>query len=94
MHLDRQLDLEFAAAEQPTRRDVTREELMVANRAGVRLEYVSTGDGLLPEGTPVYEVLVELDGGTLIASTRGLDGLDYETNKAVLDLMVESIRID
>jgi hypothetical protein len=60
----------------------------------VRLEYVATADGLLPEGTPVYEVLVDLDGSTLIASTQGLDDLDFDANKDVLDLMVDSLRID
>jgi hypothetical protein len=82
------------AAEQPTRRDVTREELTVADRPAVRLEYVATSEGLLPEGTPVYEVLVDLDGSTLIASTQGLDDLDFDANKAVLDQMVESLRLD
>jgi hypothetical protein len=82
------------AAEQPTRRDVTREELTVAGRPAVRLEYVATSEGLLPEGTPVYEVLVDLDGSTLIASTQGLDDLDFDANKAVLDQMVESLRLE
>ena len=82
------------AGEQPTRRDVEREELSVANRPAVRLEYVSTGDALLPEGVPVYEVLVDLGAETLIASTRGLDGIDYEESKDVLDRMMESLRID
>jgi hypothetical protein len=82
------------AAEQPTRRDVTQEELTVADRPAVRLEYVATREGLLPEGTPVYEVLVDLDGSTLIASTQGLDDLDFDANKAVLDQMVESLRLE
>jgi hypothetical protein len=85
---------EAVAGEQPGRRDVTRDELTVAGRPAVRLEYVATADGLLPEGTPVYEVLVDLDGSTLIAATQGLDDLDFEANKDVLDLMVESLRID
>jgi hypothetical protein len=85
---------EAVAGEQPSRRDVTREELTVAGRPAVRLEYVATADGLLPEGTPVYEVLVDLDGSTLIAATQGLDDLDFEANKDVLDLMVDSLRID
>lgn len=82
------------AGEQPSRRDVTREELTVANRPAVRLEYVSTGDALLPEGVPVYEVLVDLGSETLIASTRGLEGIDYEASKRVLDAMMESLRIE
>lgn len=85
---------EAVAGEQPSRRDVTRDELTVADRPAVRLEYVATADGLLPEGTPVYEVLVDLDGSTLIASTQGLDDLDFDANKDVLDLMVDSLRID
>jgi hypothetical protein len=82
------------AGEGGPRRDVTREELTVAERPAVKLEYVSTGDGLLPEGTPVYEVLVELEGSTLIATTAGLDDLDFDANKDVLDLMLESLRFD
>ena len=82
------------AAEQPTRRDVTREELTVSARPAVRLEYVATAEGLLPEGTPVYEVLVDVDGSTLIASTQGLDDLDFDANKEVLDRMVESLRLE
>ncbi len=84
----------FVAAEQPTRRDVDREELTVAGRPAVRLEYRATDEGLLPDGTPVYEVLVDLGGSTLIASTRGFEQLDFEANKDVLDLMVESLRLE
>jgi hypothetical protein len=80
-------------SDQPTREGVSSEELEVAGRPAVRLEYESTGDGLLPEGTPVYEVLVDLGGETLIAGTRGLGELDFEANKAVLDRMVESLRL-
>lgn len=81
------------ASDQPTREGVTREELEVAGHPAVRLEYESTDDGLLPEGTPVYEVLVDLGGETLIAGTRGLDELDFAANKDVLDRMVESLSL-
>ncbi len=79
---------------EPDRGGGTREELEVAGRPAVRLEYESGAGGLLPEGTPVYEVLVDLGAGTLIATTRGLDGLDFEANARVLDRMLETLELD
>lgn len=84
---------EFVTGEQPGRRELLEEETTVAEHPAVRLEYVATGEALLPEGTPVYEYLVDLDGETLIATLRGLGSLDFEASKDVLDGMMESLTI-
>jgi hypothetical protein len=62
-------------------------------RPAVRAETVSTGDGLLPEGIRSYRYAVDLDGRTLVAVTRDVEGLDYAGNQDVVDAMMASLEL-
>lgn len=64
----------------------------VGGRPALRLERL-TGPGLHPVGTPITTYVVDLPrgsaaGDTLVASTVGLPGFDYERNVEVLDAMM------
>lgn len=74
-----------------TEDELSREETTVAGRPAVRVETVSTGDGLLPEGIRSYRYAVDLDGRTLVAVTRDVEGLDYAANQDVVDAMMDSL---
>ncbi|HEV2069866.1 MAG TPA: hypothetical protein VGR26_08740 [Acidimicrobiales bacterium] len=75
-------------------RVLSREETSVAGHQAVRVEAQSTGDVLLPEGVHTYRYHVELDDGTLTATTHDVEDLDYEANKQVLDAMMETLGFD
>lgn len=70
------------------------EETTIADRQAVRVESVSTGEALLPEGIESYLYAVDLDGETLVAVTYNVDDLDYEHNKDVLDRMMETLELN
>jgi hypothetical protein len=76
-----------------TEEELSREETTVAGRPAVRVETVSTGDGLLPEGIRSYRYAVDLDGRTLVAVTRDVEGLDYAGNQDVVDAMMASLEL-
>ncbi len=40
-----------------------------------------------------YRYAVDLDGRTLVAVTRDVEGLDYGRNQDVLDAMMESLEV-
>lgn len=73
--------------------ELSREQTTVAGRPAVRVETVSTGEGLLPEGVRSYRYAVDLDGRTLIAVTRDVEGLDYAENQEVVDAMMDSLEL-
>lgn len=73
---------------------LSREEITVAGHQAVRVEAESTGDALLPEGVRSYRYHVEVDDGTLTATTHDVGDLAYETNKEVLDDMMETLELD
>lgn len=73
--------------------ELSREETTVAGRPAVVVETESTGEGLLPEGVRSYRYAVDLDGRTLVAVTRDVEGLDYGRNQDVLDAMMESLEV-
>lgn len=76
----------------PTEEVIDRRELSVSGRQALRVETRST-DGLLPEGTPSLRYMVDLDDTTLVAVTYGVEGLDHERNRTVLDAMVDTLVI-
>ena len=73
--------------------ELDREETTVAGRPAVRVETVSTGEALLPEGVRSYQYAVDLGASTLIAVTRDVEGLDYAGNRHILDQMVAGIEV-
>lgn len=73
---------------------VAEEELTVDGRRAVRREDRLTEDGLRgPSGARVTTYTVDLDGSILVARTHEVGGLDYETNRAVLDAVMESLSL-
>ena len=75
-------------------RILSRDETTVAGHQAVRVEAESTGDALLPEGVHSYRYHVELDNGTLTATTHDVGDLDYEANKEIVDEMMETLELD
>ncbi|MBW3626588.1 MAG: hypothetical protein KY412_03150 [Actinobacteria bacterium] len=75
-------------------RVLSREETTVAGHQAVRVEVQSTGDALLPEGVHSYRYHVDVDGGTLTATTHDVGDLDYEANKDIVDQMMETLELD
>ncbi len=75
-------------------RVLSREETTVAGHQAVRVEAESTGDALLPEGVRSYRYHVEVDDGTLTATTHDVGDLDYEANKEILDEMMKTLELD
>ncbi|MCF6506984.1 hypothetical protein E9549_06130 [Blastococcus sp. MG754426] len=79
--------------------ELSREELTIDGRPAVRVERVTAGEGLWPQGLPVTRVVVDLgaDDGSpraLVADTVGLPRFDYPRNVEVLDRMVASLGLD
>jgi hypothetical protein len=88
---------------------VTSEELVVGGRRAARLDRIVLESGLGEPAGPSYHYLIELDAGrTLLFTTEGRDNEvgdatgrtqvvlraeDFEANKAVLDQMVQTLRI-
>jgi hypothetical protein len=77
----------------PTREVLEREETEVAGQRAFRIESESTGDGLLDAGVRYYEIVVVLDGESLILSTYDLEEHDYERNREVVDEMAASLQL-
>ncbi|MGY1724668.1 AMIN-like domain-containing (lipo)protein [Blastococcus sp. SYSU DS0533] len=77
---------------------LSRDETTVDGRPAVRIERVTAGQGLWPEGVPITSVVVDLgaEGGdprTLVVDTVGLPRFDYPRNVDVLDRMVATLTI-
>ncbi|MGY2075984.1 AMIN-like domain-containing (lipo)protein [Blastococcus sp. SYSU DS0828] len=82
-----------AGAEELSRTDTT-----VGGRTAVRVERVSSGEGLWPEGVRTTSYVVDLGEGedgprTLVVNTVGLPQFDYARNVRVLDRMVETLEL-
>lgn len=82
------------AGEDLATRILERERVSIDGRRAVRREIEATGEGLHPAGVRGYQYLVDLDGETIIMSTYEVDGLDYARNRAVLDAIAPTLRID
>ncbi|HYY75456.1 MAG TPA: hypothetical protein VE644_03945, partial [Gaiellaceae bacterium] len=80
--------------EDPSRRVLAQEETRIDGRRAVRRVTESTGQALFPEGVRGLEYLVDLDGGTLVASTYDVGDLRFPRNRDVLATMVQTLRID
>jgi hypothetical protein len=77
----------------PTREVLEREETEIAGQRAFRIESESTGDGLLEAGVRYYQVIVVVDGESLIVETYDLDEHDYEQNREVVDELAESLQL-
>lgn len=77
----------------PTREVLEREETEVAGRRAFRMEARTTGEGLLDAGVRYHQVVVDVEGESLILSTYDLEDRDYERNREVLDGMVDSLEL-
>lgn len=84
---------EQVTGDSPAVRVLTNEELDVSGRPAVRRETEATGEGLYQAGVRTLEYLVDLDGETLIASTRSTGNLVYEQNRTILDRMMETLEL-
>jgi hypothetical protein len=72
-----------------------REQIELDGRSAVRAEVVTTDAGLVPEGTRIRYVAIELDDErTAQGSTFDHDDLDFHRNREVLDLMMRELRLD
>jgi hypothetical protein len=75
-------------------RILEQEELVIDGHRAVRLEYETLIDVVAETGLH-YEYLIELDAETSLivhtTETRGIEG-DYEENRAVVDLAVDTLR--
>jgi hypothetical protein len=77
----------------PTREVLEREETEVAGQRAFRIESESTGDGLLDAGVRTYQIVVVVDGESLILSTYDLEEHDYERNREVVDEMAATLQL-
>ncbi|MCF6744853.1 hypothetical protein E9529_11290 [Blastococcus sp. KM273128] len=78
--------------------ELSREELTIDGRPAVRVERVTAGEGLWPQGLPVTRVVVDLGADdessrALVLNTVGLPRFDYPRNVEVLDRMVASLTL-
>ena len=87
------VEFEQVTGESPAVRILASEELEVSGRPAVRREVEATGEGLYQAGVRALEYLVDLDGETLIASTRSTGSLSYEENRTILDAMMETLEL-
>ncbi|TYP88460.1 AMIN-like domain-containing (lipo)protein [Blastococcus xanthinilyticus] len=76
--------------------ELSREETVVDGRTAVRIERVSAGEGLWPEGVRSTSYVVDLGGGeegprTLVVNTIDLREFDYSASVEVLDRMVQTL---
>lgn len=70
------------------------EQLEIDGRAAFRLEIVSSGEALTPEGTRVYQYFADVgEGETLVTTTDSAAVADYEAVKATLDAMMDSLQL-
>ena len=72
---------------------LSREETEVAGQRAFRIESESTGEALLDAGVRYYQVVVVVDGESLILSTYDLPEHDYERNREVLDEMASTLEL-
>ncbi|MGY2084412.1 AMIN-like domain-containing (lipo)protein [Blastococcus sp. SYSU DS0539] len=78
--------------------EISRTDTTVDGRRAVRIERVSAGEGLWPEGVRTTDYVIDLGDGddgprTLLVNTVGLPQFDYARNVAVLDRMIETVTI-
>ena len=85
--------LDVVTGEDPTRTVLDSEETEIAGNPAVRMEVEATGEGLLDRGTRSYQVVVGLDGESLILSTFDVGDLDYERNKQAVDELADSLEL-
>lgn len=70
------------------------QETTVAGRNAVTVLREATEDApMLEPGTRVYSYFVELDEGTLIASTYSVGDMDFERERDILDQMMETLEL-
>ena len=68
-------------------------EREIAGRRGGHWESQANDGALLPEGTWTYLVFAEVDPEhTLLITTTSYGGLDYDSNKTVVDAMAATVR--
>lgn len=68
-------------------------ETTVAGRDAQVTETRSTGTAIVPEGELRYGYAVDLEAGTLFASTYSVGETDYERDRQVLDRMMSELEI-
>lgn len=84
---------EIVEGPDPSREVLSREETEVAGQRAFRIEAESTGEGLFDAGVRSYQVIVVVDGESLILSTYDFEDQDYERNREVVDEMAASLEL-
>lgn len=74
------------------RRDLSREAATVDGRSAMRIEAETTGEGLHEAGIRFYQVVVDLDGRTFVATTYGTGSLALDVKQAIVDRMLDTVR--
>lgn len=77
----------------PSREVLEREVIQVGGQRAFRMEAESTGEGLLDAEIRYYQVVVAVDGESIILATYDFEEDDYERNREVVDRMAESLRL-
>lgn len=91
------IDVEEAGFEELTRlsiyeRVLSTERLTVDGRQAMRIEAEASGEGLAPRGMRNLRYVIDLGGRkSLIATTHDTDAGRYESEKRILEVMVESL---
>jgi hypothetical protein len=87
---------ETLIAETPGRDEVSREDVVVDGHTATILHWRATaGAPMFPSGTHVYAYFIELDRGTLVATTTDLAGQEkFDEHRSVLDTMMAEIDLE
>lgn len=74
-------------------REISAEDVKVAERDARMLEVEATGAGLYPEGLRTHRYYVDWGSDTLVAETHDAEGMEfaYEERRDLLDAMMDSL---
>ncbi|MGV2829884.1 hypothetical protein [Myxosarcina sp. GI1(2024)] len=94
LRIEANVPFERIATENRGERHLSRQRMSIGDYRAVAIESESTGKALLPQGIRTYSYVVALDKGTLVAITYDLGSNEYQTNKQILDRMMETIEFN
>jgi hypothetical protein len=76
------------------RRNLSSDRTTVDGKDAVRIESVTTGEGLHDRGISVYQYFVDLGDTTMIAGTYGVGEIPFERKRQILDAMMSTFDFD
>lgn len=89
-----EIDFESVASLAPGQEEMLREGMTVDGRTAQRVEVRLIEDQLRPAGTRTYQVIVDMNGQTLIAEATDIGQPPYEERRSTLDEMMETLRFE